>query len=328
MSMSEIEETKITVMEDWTGSRLDRFVRAMRPALSFPVIQTLIRKGNILLNGEKAPGKARLKDGDVVEIRLRKHEPAIETSPEKFAGVESHDPGKRIAARFGDIGSGIPVLFEDDDLLVIDKPAGLPVQPGNRRELGSFLDLICRYIPPSPPDPNGPPPFAPSPVHRLDHETSGILIVAKTRRAARELSRALAEGEAVKTYIAVVDGMPGSRNGTIDTPLTIEKDKSSRAVPDAAGRPAVTHFSVLRKLPGDRALLEIRIETGRTHQIRAHMLSAGHPVSGDPVYIGIRDRDGTGPDRMLLHAWKISLPHPTMGETIEIIAPPPPEFSM
>ncbi len=321
MSMSEIEETKITVMEDWTGSRLDRFVKAVRPALSFPVIQTLIRKGKILLNGEKMPGKARLKDGDIVEIRLRKDRPAEDLS---------HTPigEERIAERFGDIGSGIPVLFEDDDLLVIDKPAGLPVQPGNRRELGSLLDLICRYIPPAQQGPDGPPPFAPSPVHRLDIETSGALIVAKTRRAARELSRALSEGEASKTYLAVVDGIPGSCSGTIDTPLTIEKGESSRAVPDAAGQTAVTHFSVLKKLPGDRALLEIRIDTGRTHQIRAHMLSAGHPVSGDPVYIGIGDRDGTRPDRMLLHAWKISLPHPTTGETIEIIASPPPEFGM
>ncbi len=317
--MSEIEETKITVMEDWTGSRLDRFVRAVQPALSFPVIQTLMRKGKILLNGQKAPGKTRLKDGDVVEIRLRRDRPA-EDLPQTPVGSE------RIAGRFGDIGSGIPVLFEDDDLLVIDKPAGLPVQPGNRRELGSLLDLICRYMPPAPRAPDGAPPFAPSPVHRLDIETSGILIVAKTRRAAREMSRALAEGESLKTYLAVVEGVPQSRSGTIDVPLTIEKGESSRAVPDWAGQRAVTHFSVIRKLPGGCALLEIMIETGRTHQIRAHMQSAGHPVSGDPVYGS--DRGGERQGRMLLHAWKISLQHPVTGDTIEIIASPPPEFGL
>jgi len=317
--MSEIEETKITVMKDWTGSRLDRFVKAVRPALSFPVIQTLIRKGKIRLNGEKAPGRARLKDGDIVEIRLRKDKPS-EDLPQTHVGNE------KIAARFGDIGMGIPVLLEDDDLLVIDKPAGLPVQPGNRSELGSLLDLIRRYMPPARQAPDGPPPFAASPVHRLDIETSGVLIVAKTRLAARELSRALAQGEVAKTYLAVVDGIPGSRSGTIDTPLTIEKGESSRAVPDAAGQPAITHFSVIRELPGARALLEITIETGRTHQIRAHMMSAGHPVSGDPVYGS--DRGGDRQGRMLLHAWKISLPHPATGETVEIIAPPPPEFGM
>ena len=326
--MSEIEETRITVKKDWTGSRLDRFVKAVRPALSFPIIQTLIRKGKILLNGEKVPGKARLKDGDIVEIRLRKQETAKEISQEKFAGAESHDPGKRIAARFGDIGSGIPVLFEDDDLLIIDKPAGLPVQPGNRSELGSLLDLICRYMPHTPLDPDGSPPFAPSPVHRLDFETSGTLIVAKTRSAARELSRALAEGEAVKTYLAVVNGIPVSCSGTIDTPLTTEKGESSRAVPDPAGQPAVTHFSILKELPGGRSLLEIRIETGRTHQIRAHMESVGHPVSGDPVYGRSQNGDGSGPGRMFLHAWKLSFPHPATGETIEIVAPPHPEFGL
>ncbi len=319
MIMSEIEETRITVMEDWTGSRLDRFVKAVRPALSFPVIQTLIRKGKIRLNGEKAPGRARLKDGDVVEIRLRKERPA-EVPPEIPAG------DNKLAARFGDIGMGIPVLLEDKDILVIDKPAGLPVQPGNRSELGSLLDLLCRYLPPAEQDPDGPQPFAASPVHRLDMETSGVLIIAKTRRAAREMSRALAEGAVRKTYLAVVDGVPTSRSGTIDMPLTIEKGESSRAVPDRAGQPAVTHFSVIRKLPGGRALLEIIIETGRTHQIRAHMQSAGHPVSGDPVYGS--DRGGDRQGRMLLHAWKISLPHPVTRGTIEIIAHPPPEFGL
>jgi len=231
-----------------------------------------------------------------------------------------------VAARFVDIGMGIPVLFEDKDILVIDKPAGLPVQPGNRSELGSLLDLLCRYLPPVKHDQDAPQPFAASPVHRLDIETSGVLVIAKTRLAAREMSRALAEGESIKTYLAVVDGIPRSRSGTIDTPLRIEKGESSRAVPDRAGKPAVTHFSVIRKLPGGSALLEIMIETGRTHQIRAHMQSVGHPVSGDPVYGS--DRGGDRQGRMLLHAWKISLPHPATGDTIEIIASPPLEFGL
>jgi 23S rRNA pseudouridine1911/1915/1917 synthase len=136
----------------------------------------------------------------------------------------------------------------------------------------------------------------------------------------------MSEGEALKRYLAVVDGIPASCSETIDIPLTIEKGESSRAVPDRNGRSAVTHYTVLRELPGGRALLEVRIETGRTHQIRAHMQAAGHPVSGDPVYGG--KRDGKGPVRMLLHAWKISLPHPVTGIMIEITAPPPPEFGL
>jgi RluA family pseudouridine synthase len=317
--MSKIEETRMRVTDDWTGSRLDRFVKAARPALSFPVIQTLIRKGKILLNGEKAPGRARLKDGDIVEVRLRGNAP---DGPRH--GRETGDWGA--TERFGEIGAGIPVLFEDDDLLVIDKPTGLPVQPGNRGELGSVLDLLRLYLPPQEQDPGGPRPFVASPVHRLDMWTSGVLVIAKTRRAARGISQALAEGGAVKTYLAVVVGVPGSCRGTIDIPLRTQKGESSRSVPDPSGQPAVTHYSVLRELPGGRALLEIRIETGRTHQIRAHMLSAGHPVSGDPVYGG-----GQGdpvPGRMMLHAWKISLPHPITGDTIEFIAPPPPQFGL
>ncbi len=319
MNLSGIEEIRITVTKDWTGSRLDRFVRAARPALSFPVIQTLIRKGRIRLNGEKAPGRSRLKDGDVVEITLRKDK--IEEMPPEGASTDENR-----LSRHGGIGSGIPVLFEDDDLMVLDKPAGLPVQPGNRGELGSLLDLLCDYFSPSGQDAEGPPPFVPSPVHRLDMGTSGILVVAKSRLAARELSRSLAEGEAVKTYLAVVDGIPSSCSGTVDTPLRTDKGASSISYPDPSGQPAVTHFSVLKELPGGRALLEIRIETGRTHQIRAHMVSLGHPVCGDPLYG--KAKDGGARGRMMLHAWKISFPHPVTGATVEITAPPPPEFGL
>jgi RluA family pseudouridine synthase len=317
--MSEIEETRMRVTDDWTGSRLDRFVKAARPALSFPVIQTLIRKGKILLNGEKAPGRARLKDGDIVEVRLRRDAP-----DDPRGGRDAGDEGP--AERFGEIGAEIPVLFEDDDLLVIDKPAGIPSQPGNRGELGSVLDLLRSYFSPEERNPGGPRQFEASPVHRLDMGTSGVLVIAKTRRAARVMSRALAEGRAVKTYLAVVEGVPCSCSGTIDTPLSTEKGESSRSVPDPSGRPTVTHYSVLRELPGGRTLLEIRIETGRTHQIRAHMLSAGHPVSGDPVYGGGKGRPGPG--RMMLHAWKVSLPHPVTGKTIEFVAPPSPQFGL
>jgi len=317
--MSEMEETRMRVSGDWTGARLDRFVKAARPALSFPVIQTLIRKGKILLNGEKAPGRARLKDGDIVEVRLRRDEPGDRRRGKRTGG-------ERAAERFGEIGAGVQVLFEDEDLLVINKPAGLPVQPGNRGELGSVLDLLREYIPPQERDAGGPPPFEASPVHRLDMETSGVLVIAKTRRAARGLSRSLAEGGAAKTYLAVVDGVPRSCSGTIDAPLRTEKGESSRSIPDPSGLPAVTHYSVLRELPGGRALLEIRIETGRTHQIRAHMLSAGHPVSGDPVYGAGKGRPEPG--RMMLHAWKVSLPHPVTAETIEFIAPAPPQFGL
>jgi RluA family pseudouridine synthase len=320
--MSDIEETRIVVRDDWTGSRLDRFVRAVRPALSFPVVQTLIRKGKILLNGRKAPGKARLKDGDIVEIRLR----GDEREEHIDSALEEPERDSRRAERFGEIGREIPILFEDDDLLVIDKPAGLPVQPGGRSEMGSLLDQICRYIPPRPQTPGEAPPFVSSPVHRLDTGTSGALIVAKTRKAARELSRAISEGQVEKRYLVIVEGVPEDRSGTIDKPLRVEKGDSSKAIPDREGQPAVTHFRLLEEMPDRRALLEIRIETGRTHQIRAHMQSIGHPVAGDRIYGS--DAEAGDLPRLLLHAWKISFEHPVAGGTIEITAPPPPEFGL
>jgi RluA family pseudouridine synthase len=313
--MPDIEKIVIKVGDDWTGSRLDRFVRTVRPALSFPVIQTLIRKGKIRLNGVKVPGKMRLKEGDVVEIRVRRDRPG-EILPGTRPG------GSDLADRFGDIGMGIHVLFEDRYILAIDKPPGLPVQPGNRGELGSLLDLLSRYISPAEGGTRGPKPFNPSPVHRLDTWTSGVLVIAKTRAAARKLSGAISGGGVGKIYLAVVEGIPGSGSGTVDIPLRIEKGESSRAVPDPSGLPALTRYNLLRELPGGRALLEVAIETGRTHQIRAHLKHIGHPVAGDRVY------GGGGEGRMLLHAWKISIPHPATGLMIDITAPPPPEFGL
>jgi 23S rRNA pseudouridine1911/1915/1917 synthase len=217
---------------------------------------------------------------------------------------------------------GIHILFEDRHMLAIDKPSGLPVQPGNRSELGSLLDLLTRYLPSTEHAADEPQPFSPSPVHRLDTGTSGVLIIAKTRESARVLSEALTEGQTEKAYLAVVQGIPSAESGTIDKPLRIEKGKSSKAVPDPDGLPAVTHYQVLRELKGDRAVLEVRIETGRTHQIRAHLASLGHPVAGDRVY------GGRAGERLMLHAWKISLPHPESGLTVDITAPPPAEFDL
>ena len=339
--MSGGEPKRFTVTGEWSGSRLDRFVRASLPGLSFPAAQTLLRKGAVLLNGKKAEGKERLVEGNVVEIRAQirgpaeKHRPrdqGEEPSPRGRSASRGSAPGERAAGIFGEIGGRIPVLFEDEEMLAVDKPAGLPVQPGNRAELGSLVDLLRRYLPAARGPGDGPAPFAPSPVHRLDAATSGVLVAAKTRRAARRLSRAFSGGAVVKTYLAVVDGVPGRRSGVIDEPLRVEKGRASAAVPDPAGSRAVTRYRLLKELPGGRALLEVTIETGRTHQIRAHMRSIGHPVSGDPVYGQSRSGEGASPrlspGRMLLHAWKISLQHPVTGDELEITAPPPPEFGL
>jgi len=361
--------TRISVDAEWDGSRLDRFVRAVLPGLSFPAAQTLIRKRRVFLNGAAAGAGARLRPGDVVTIAAEPV-PGAKGRPRGSsdalrAGAESRArPGERRgaggAATFGRIGLEIAVLFEDEDLLVVDKPAGLPVQPGNRARRGSLLDLLAAYFAGDAPGPSDghadyrgggttarragraknargcadrksagtadadamPPPFAAAPVHRLDRNTSGALVVAKTRTAARQLSRIFASGRAEKTYLAVVEGVPAPPAGTIDKPLRIEKSKRSRALAAPGGARAETAYRLVRKLPGRRALLEVRITTGRTHQIRAHLASIGHPVSGDRYY-GAR---GGPHGRLLLHAWRLAFPHPVSGRPVAVTAPPPRTF--
>jgi RluA family pseudouridine synthase len=309
---------ELRVGPDWDGSRLDRFVRAALPGLSFPAVQTMLRRRRVLLNGTPARPAARLKAGDSVTIE------AV-ALPRESPAPSRKKPGPPRGTR-GRV-TGLRILYEDAELIVVDKPAGLPVQPGNRKERGSLLDLL------PPPGRSGGVPFAPAPVHRLDTGTSGTLVIARTRAAARTLSGTFRSGGVRKTYLAVVEGVPHPPEATIDTPLEVRKGIRSRAVASRSGRSAETSYRLIRALDGGRALLEVVILTGRTHQIRAHLASTGHPVSGD-IYYGRRSsrgaphRRGSAPARMLLHAWKIEFPHPLTGRPVKVTAPPPGEFGL
>jgi 23S rRNA pseudouridine955/2504/2580 synthase len=339
---------RFTVTGEWHGARLDRFVREAFPGIPFGVMQILLRKGLIYLNGDKAAGNVRLAAGDVVAINVAEAEengaPPSGGSKKDRAkrGIEKQrrTSSTRIGrlaslAGHGSIGKEIAILYEDDDLLVLDKPAGLVVQPGNRKERGSLLDLLedyrrrslerhanspsTRALPPPERAPDGESPFRYAPVHRLDRDTSGALIVAKTRSAARALSRSLARGLVLKTYIAIVEGVPSERTGEISTALATRKRRISHSSPDASGKQARTRYTVLEVMPGNRAILEVAIRSGRTHQIRAHLASIGHPLAGDREYGASANRAGT----FLLHAWRIEFPHPASGATVVVEAPPP-----
>lgn len=302
---------RFTIPGEWQGSRLDRFVRASFPGTPFGVTQILLRKGLIFLNGSKASGNARLKAGDVVAIDLAE---ADENGRQK----QSAPPRARSANR---IGADIPVIFEDDSFIIIDKPAGLVVQPGNRKEKGSLLDLLREYRLKKA-GAGSEPEFPYTPVHRLDRQTSGALIIAKTRVAARALSKAISHGEVRKIYVAIVEGVPSRNAGVIRTPLVTHKGARSHSAPGPEGKEARTSYSLVRTLRGDRALLEVSIRTGRTHQIRAHLASIGHPIVGDKEYGAASSSGG----RLLLHAWKLQFNHPGTGAPVSVTASPPEEF--
>jgi len=319
------------VTDEWDGSRIDRLLRAILPHASFKNVQILIRKRLVLLNGRRVPGGARLERGDIVEIDAVRAGDFFDESggkPEKAGGGSARraDPRRGssvLPAEWGLIGRDIDILYEDGEVMSINKPRGLVVQPGNRKERGSLLDLLEEYRSRKDEKPPIEPLFPYTPVHRLDRETTGVLLVAKTRRAARELSGSFAGGHVKKVYLAVVEGAPQKDSGTIDEPLVIEKGRRSRAEPRPGGKAAFSKYRVLERMAGKRALLEIGISTGRTHQIRAHLASINIPVSGDTLYG--RQRWGPAGD-LLLHAWKVIFPHPSSGEMIEVTAPPPPEI--
>jgi RluA family pseudouridine synthase len=302
---------RFTIVREWQGSRLDRFIRASFPGTPFSVTQILLRKGLIFLNGVKASGSVRLKAGDIVAVNIAEAE-------ENGRSKQICPPRSKGASG---IGSGIPVLYEDDMLLVIGKPAGLVVQPGNRAERGSLLDLLEAYRlkrREEQPEPR----FPFTPVHRLDRQTSGALIVAKTRPAARALSKAISHGEVLKIYLAVVEGIPTERSGEISTPLATRKGVRSHSVTAPEGKTARTSYSLLKKLRGRRALLEVSIRTGRTHQIRVHLASIGHPIAGDKEY-GASSSSGS---KLRLHSWKLKFRHPETGAPIAVTASPPADF--
>jgi len=299
-----------TISDDWDGTRIDRLIRVFHPELPFHVAQVLLRKGKVLLNGKKTRGNVRLSVGDTVSIDIGDN---IARDPKKPGDISA------LVAQWGLVGEGIDIIFEDDEVLIINKPAGLVVHPGNLKEMGSLLDLLAVYQNQRGGDEGDEATYPFAPVHRLDAQTSGALVIAKTRRAARSLSRSFNRGPVEKIYIAVVEGVPSPPEGRILTPLMVERGVRSKAVLDENGKEAITAYSLLRETAGGRALLEVRIETGRTHQIRAHLASIGNPIVGDTPYGAQQGKA----ERTLLHAWKIVFPHPQDGRMTEAVAPVP-----
>jgi 23S rRNA pseudouridine1911/1915/1917 synthase len=211
----------------------------------------------------------------------------------------------------------LPIVFEDDDLLVIDKPAGLVVHPAPGHSGPTVVSLLEGRA-------GGGVEGRPGIVHRLDKDTSGLMIVARNDEAHRALSAQIKERRVRREYLAMVEGGLGSRTGTIDAPLGRDRRRRNRrAVRGAGEREARTHFEVVETLPED-TLARVTLETGRTHQIRVHFAAIGHPVAGDREY-GARDRHGLR--RQFLHAAGLALAHPRTGEELELSSELPRDLS-
>jgi 23S rRNA pseudouridine1911/1915/1917 synthase len=280
------------------GMRLDRFLAEELPHFSRSRLQTLIREGHVTLNGKTGRPRESLRAGDAIHL--------VEPPPERIAA----EPEK----------VDLDILFEDDDLLVINKPAGMVVHPGagNRsRTLVNALLAHCRTLSGI----GGK--ERPGIVHRLDKETSGCLVVAKNDFTHQDLSRQFAERTVEKIYLALVAGTMKRTRGVIDAAIGRHpKHRQRMAVTRERGRSARTDYRVLQSR-GGISLVECVLHSGRTHQIRVHLHHLGHPVLGDKVY----GRQGASEfQRQMLHAWKLGFRHPRDGKWLNFEAPFPADF--
>jgi 23S rRNA pseudouridine955/2504/2580 synthase len=301
----------VKVSADESGMRVDRFLEARFSGLSFSHIQRIIRKGELRVNGRRVDGKDRLQAGQAVRIPpLRLDQPKPRTP-----GSEA-DEKTRVFLRS-------ITLHEDDDVLVLNKPMGLAVQggPGLTRHLDGMLEVL-----------RGRDGQRPRLVHRLDRDTAGCLLVAKSRFAAAALAKTFRSRSARKIYWALVAGVPRPRQGRVSTYLAKEErdEESFMRIAqhgDEGASHAVTYYAVVDTVGSKLAWLSLKPVTGRTHQLRAHMAHIGHPIVGDPKYFDIQNWELPGGLQSRLHllARRIAVPHPR-GGTIDITAPLPPHM--
>lgn len=301
----------LTVHVSEKGMRLDRYLRIHAPALAPSRLSSLLKRGGLTVNGRRVAATDRLAPGDVVAWRGAGGLNGAERRPRPSLAPE---PLSETDRAFLDAIT----IWADGDLIAFDKPSGLAVHAGTgtRRDLDS---LLARLV-----DADGDRPVL---VHRLDKDTSGLLVAARRRAVAAALGRAFATRAVEKTYLAVVSGVPGSPAGVVDRPLRkVQTPQGGRMVEAETGDPealaARTGWRLLSAAPGGgAALLAVEPETGRQHQIRVHLALAGHPILGDRLY----GNAGAAP-RLMLHAWRIRLRHPVSGTTLDLEAPVPVGF--
>ncbi|MBE6007664.1 MAG: RluA family pseudouridine synthase [Lachnospiraceae bacterium] len=292
--------TLIAEKED-TGKRIDVFVSDNMDSLSRSMVQKLIEGGEILVNEKNIKSNYKLRCGDMVS--------AIIPDPENVDIVAEDIP--------------LDVIYEDEDIIVVNKPKGMVVHPAAGHFSGTLVNALMYHCGESLSGINGE--LRPGIVHRIDKDTSGILVSAKNDNAHRELAMQLADHSITRIYYAICFGNIKEDNGTVDKPLGRNpKDRKKMAITDKGGRRAVTHYKVLERY-GKYTLMQAQLETGRTHQIRVHMSSIGHPLLGDKVYGSEKQPFGIN-DGQVLHAGVLGFIHPTKKEYMEFRSPLPEGF--
>jgi 23S rRNA pseudouridine1911/1915/1917 synthase len=326
------EPRTFTVPDEARGQRLDHFLTAKLADVSRSRVQMLIDQGGVRLNDAAAKSSTKLRGGERIEVVGEPHPAPLKAEPEAIP---------------------LDVVYEDADLAVIDKPAGMMVHAGSgrnddARSRGTLVNaLLYRFTKLSATGGE----LRPGIVHRLDKETSGLIVVAKNDRAHAALGEMFSSRRIKKTYVALVEGRLERDQGTITAAVSRDRVRRTRMTtrPNENARSAVSHYEVVRRLEtrfGPFTLVRVRIETGRTHQIRVHMASIGHPVVGDTLYggagqlvektpaqsgmaAGRRGSDGEKLrlGRNFLHAARLEFAHPTTGKAIELEAPLPEELA-
>jgi 23S rRNA pseudouridine1911/1915/1917 synthase len=290
------EPLRVSVPPDAAGTRLDRFLA--EPLGSRAQAQLLIDARRVLVDGRVRPKRHAVREGELVEVR----------ADDAWDGADAD----AAVAPYG-------IAYEDGHLLVVDKPAGVVVHPARGHHAGTLAQALATHG-----AGGGEDPWRAGIVHRLDRDTSGLLVVAKSDEVHRALKALLSARRLTREYLALVDGRPDARTGTIEAPIgRHRRDRLLMSIDTDDPRQARTHFSLERALPRS-SLLRVVLDTGRTHQIRVHLAAIGHPVCGDRQY----GRAGAyGLERQFLHAARLAFEHPVTGAQVDVGSPLPEDLA-
>jgi 23S rRNA pseudouridine1911/1915/1917 synthase len=291
-----VRELQLAVPPEAAGERLDRFLAGVEEVGSRAAAERLLEEGRVLVDGSVRAKSHRLAGGERLDLAVPER-PVSTLEPEELP---------------------LRIAYEDEYLLIVDKPAGVVVHPSAGHGAGTLVHgLLAHAIA------GGGVPERPGIVHRLDRDTSGLLVVARSDEAHRRLQRLLRRRELEREYLALVRGRLRSRRGRIEAPIGRDRRDPTRISLDTATpRDAVTNFELVELLP-QHALLRVRLETGRTHQIRVHLAAIELPVAGDPTYGVAGD---LGLERQFLHAARLAFAHPLTGARVEAESPLPPDL--